>query len=68
MGPLNTPCVAPGHAEQLDAVSELVGEFQVGRGDVADTLHGQGVERDGLEGQAGKDGQLVGRVPAIHVR
>ena len=57
-----------GHAEQLDAVAEVLGGLDVGLGDGLDALHVDLVEGDaGAEGEAGQQRKLVGGIEAADV-
>ena len=56
------------HAQQLDAVAEVVGGLDVGLGDGLDALDVDLVEGDArAERQAGQQGELVGGVEAADV-
>src|SRR6516165_5106899 len=60
---------ARGDAEQLDAVAEIVGGFDVGRGNVLDPLDIDGVERRAhSEGERGQQRKFVRSVEAADVK
>ena len=63
--PLSVRTATP---EQLHAVAELVGPFQVFRRDGRDALHVDGALVDlDAEGETGQDGELLRRIVALDV-
>ena len=57
-----------GDSQQLDPVTELDGESDIQRADVANALDVHGIEIDrAAEHHAGKDGELVGGVDSVDV-
>ena len=59
---------ALGHAQQLDAIAQLVRRLEIGQGDRLDALHMDGLQiHRRAEGERGQDRELVGGIEAADV-